>query len=174
MNTKTSSGGRSNVRRHGTQVRHRHHARRPDRGYHARGRRLHPDPQDQPRRDAADPTGLCDQEHGDFPAGSGALSIDPVKIQRELRRAAVGAIAGTGATDFSKLAEFYANNFDDLQKLFGHWRGKGGSGFGLAPVSTAAAPKVDPSRITGQGPAQQAAPGILDRIRNALAGYTPL
>jgi len=71
-------------------------------------------------------------------------------------------------------AEFYANNFDDLQKLFGHWRGKGGSAFGLAPASKDAAPRVDPSRITGQGPAKQGAPAILDRIRNALRGYAPL
>ena len=126
------------------------------------------------KRLAADDTSLGALAADDFPAGSGQLGIDLVKIQRELQRAVVGATVGTGATDFNKLAEFYANNFDDLQKLFGHWRGKGGSAFGLAPASKDAAPRVDPSRITGQGPAKQGAPAILDRIRNALRGYAPL
>ena len=110
----------------------------------------------------------------DFPAGSSGLSIDLLKIQRELQNAVVGATVGTGATDFNKLADFYAKNFEDLQKLFAHWRGKGGSSFGLAPAGKSPAPTVDKSRITGQGPAQPAQAGILDRIRNALAGYTPL
>ena len=122
----------------------------------------------------AEDTSLAALAADDFPAGAGALSIDLVKIQRDLQRAVVGATAGTGATDFAKLAKFYADNFDDLQNLFAHWRGKRGSTFGLAPVAKSTPPKVDPSRITGQGPAQQAAPGILDRIRNALGGYTPL
>jgi len=122
----------------------------------------------------ADDLSLAALAADDFPAGSGGLSIDLLKIQRELQAAVVGATVGTGATDFAKLAEFYAKNFDDLQKLFAHWRGKGGSSFGLAPVSKGVAPKVDPTRISGKGPAQPAAAGILDRIRNALAGYSPL
>lgn len=123
----------------------------------------------------ADDSSLTALAADDFPAGSGALDIDLVKIQRELQRTVVGATVGTGATDFSKLAEFYADNFEDLQKLFAHWRGKGGgSSFGLAPVSKGTVPRVDPSRITGQGPAKTGTPGILDRIRNALSGYSPL
>jgi Anthrax toxin LF subunit len=119
---------------------------------------------------SADDTSLAELTDADFPAGAGSLNIDLSKIQRDLQRAVVGATVGTGATDFNNLAEFYANNFQDLQTLFAHWRGKGGSSFGLAPVSRGQAPTVDPSRITGQGSTQQGTPGILDRIRKALAG----
>jgi hypothetical protein len=126
------------------------------------------------KRLAADDTGLAALAADDFPAGAAALDINLAKIQRELQRAVVGATGGSGASDFNQLAEFYADNFDDLQKLFAHWRGKGGSSFGLAPVAKGPAPKVDPSRITGQGPVNQGAPGILDRIRKALSGYSPL
>jgi hypothetical protein len=52
-----------------------------------------------------------------------------------------------------------------------YWRGKGNSDFGLAPAAKSdAAPTVDRSRITGLGPIAQGAPGILDRIRQALSG----
>ncbi len=118
----------------------------------------------------ADDTGLAKLGSDDFPASSPQLGIDLVRIQRELQRVVVGATVGTGATDFNKLAEFYADNFEDLQKLFAHWQGRGGSGFGLAPKSGAKAPQVDRGRITGQGPAGQGAQGLLSRIREALGG----
>jgi hypothetical protein len=118
----------------------------------------------------ANETGLTELASDDFPAGSPQLSVDLVKIQRGLQRAVVGATVGTGATDFSRLAEFYAENFADLQKLFAHWQGKGDSAFGLAPKSGAKAPQVDRGRITGQGSAQQGAQGLLGWIRDALGG----
>jgi len=92
---------------------------------------------------ATDVISLHALREDDFPRGSNPPPVEIAAIQRALQKAIVSSASGKGESQMGDLAGFYAENFEDLQLLFGYWSSiaeaeqaaRRGTGLGAIPAT---------------------------------------